>query len=180
MPLNKETKPKRFRADKEKKQKAPRKNNYRRRLGRWQRFWQTHPPNPKHYCIVLERAVAGIDLHINADKTEYMCFNQTGDISTQNGKLSKSSWQVHLPRKQCLINRDRHRHTTKTWTAINRLSVIGKSDLTDRRKRSFFQAAIVSILIYGYSAWMLTKRLEKKLDGNYTRMVRAILNKSWK
>ena len=27
---------------------------------------------------------------------------------------------------------------------------------------------------------MLTKRLEKKLDGNYTRMPRAILNKSWR
>ena len=27
---------------------------------------------------------------------------------------------------------------------------------------------------------MLTKRLEKKLDGNYTRILRAILNKSWK
>ena len=26
---------------------------------------------------------------------------------------------------------------------------------------------------------MLTKRLTKKLDGNYTRMLRAILNKSW-
>ena len=26
----------------------------------------------------------------------------------------------------------------------------------------------------------LTKRLEKKLDGNYTRMLRAILNKSWR
>ena len=29
------------------------------------------------------------------------------------------------------------------------------------------------------SVWTLTKRLEKKLDGNYTRMLRAILNKSW-
>ena len=27
---------------------------------------------------------------------------------------------------------------------------------------------------------MLTKRLEKKLDGNYTRMLRAILNESWR
>ena len=27
---------------------------------------------------------------------------------------------------------------------------------------------------------MLTKRLEKKLDGNYTRMLRAILNKYWR
>ena len=45
-------------------------------------------------------------------------------------------------------------------------------------KRSFFQA--VSILLYGCTTWTLTKRLEKKLDGNYTRMLRAILNKSWR
>ena len=68
---------------------------------------------------------------------------------------------------------------TKAWRAINRLSIIWKSDLTDKMKRSFFQAAVTSILIYGCTTWTLTKRLEKKLDGNYTRMLRAILNKSW-
>ena len=47
-------------------------------------------------------------------------------------------------------------------------------------KRSFFQAAVVTILLYGCTTWTLTKRLEKKLDGNYTRMLRAILNKSWR
>ena len=46
-------------------------------------------------------------------------------------------------------------------------------------KRSFFQAAVTSILLNGCTTWTLTKRLEKKLDGNYTRMLRAILNKSW-
>ena len=45
-------------------------------------------------------------------------------------------------------------------------------------KRSFFQAVVVSILLYGCTTWTLPKRLEKKLDGNYTRMLRAILNKS--
>ena len=45
-------------------------------------------------------------------------------------------------------------------------------------KHSFFQAAIVSILLYGCTTWALTKRLEKKLDRNYTRMLRAILNRS--
>ena len=45
-------------------------------------------------------------------------------------------------------------------------------------KRSFFQAAVVSILLYGCTTWTLTKRLKKKQDGNYTRMLRAILNKS--
>ena len=47
-------------------------------------------------------------------------------------------------------------------------------------KRSFFQAAVVSILLYGCTTWTLTKRIEKKVDGNYTRMLRAILNKSWR
>ena len=69
---------------------------------------------------------------------------------------------------------------TKAWTAIDRLSIIWKLDLTDKMKRSFFQAAVVSILLYGCTTWTLTKRLEKKLDGNYTRMLRAILNKSWR
>ena len=54
-----------------------------------------------------------------------------------------------------------------------------KSDLTDKIKRSFFQAAVVSILLYGCTTCTLTKRLEK-LDRNYTRMLRAILNKSWR
>ena len=69
---------------------------------------------------------------------------------------------------------------TKAWTAIDRLSIIWKSDLTDEMNRSFFQAAVVSILLYGCTTWTLTKRLEKKLDGNYTGMLRAILNKSWR
>ena len=39
--------------------------------------------------------------------------------------------------------------------------------------------AVVSILLYGCTTSTLTKRLEKKLDDNYTRGLRAILNKSW-
>ena len=47
-------------------------------------------------------------------------------------------------------------------------------------KRSFLQAAVVSIRLYGYTTWTLTESIEKKLDGNYTRMLRAMLNKSWR
>ena len=34
--------------------------------------------------------------------------------------------------------------------------------------------------LYGCTTWMLTKRMEKKLDGNYTRMLWAVLNTSWR
>ena len=64
--------------------------------------------------------------------------------------------------------------------ALNKEIKTWKSNLTDKMKRSFFQAAVVSILQYGCTTWTQTKRLEKKLDGNYTGMLRAILNKSWR
>ena len=76
--------------------------------------------------------------------------------------------------------KDIDKRLTKAWTAIDRLSIIWKSYLTNKIKRSFFQAAVVSILLYGCTTWTLTKLLEKKIDGNYTRMLRAILNKSWR
>ena len=66
----------------------------------------------------------------------------------------------------------------KAWTAISCLSVIWKSDLTDKIKRSFLQAAVESILIYGCTTWTLTKPTVEKLDGNYTIMLQAVLNKS--
>ena len=65
------------------------------------------------------------------------------------------------------------------WFYPLRLSIIWKSDLTDKMKCSFFQSAVVSILLYGCTTWTLTKLLEK-LDSNYTRMLRATLNKSWR
>ena len=52
--------------------------------------------------------------------------------------------------------------------------------LTGRRKQSFCQEAVVSILLHGCTTWTLLNGLGKKLDGNYTRMLRAILNKSWR
>ena len=44
----------------------------------------------------------------------------------------------------------------------------------------WFQVAVVSIQLYGCTNWTLTKQLEKTIDSNYTRMLRAILNKSWR
>ena len=78
------------------------------------------------------------------------------------------------------IEKDIDTRLTKAWTAIDRLSIIWKSDLTDKMKCNFFQAAVISILLYRCTTLMLTKRLEKKLDCNYTRMLQGILNTSWR
>ena len=36
-----------------------------------------------------EQVAGGISLHVNVDKTEFICFNQRGEISTVNGKSLK-------------------------------------------------------------------------------------------
>ena len=129
----------------------------------------------------LERTAAGIGLHVNAHKTEYMCINQTGDISTLNGSsLKLVDTFTYLGSRVSSTETDIDTRLAKAWTAVDRLSVIWKSDLTDKTEPSFFQTAVVSILLYGCTTWTLTKLMEKKLDGNYTRMLRAILNKSWR
>ena len=110
-----------------------------------------------------------------------MCVNQTGDISTLNGSsLKLVDKSTYLGSSISSNEIDIDTRLTKAWTAIDSLSVIGKSDLTDEMKGCFFQAAIVSILLYGCTTWMLSKRMEKKLDGNYAKMLRAIVNKSWR
>ena len=105
----------------------------------------------------------------------------TGDISTLGGSSLKLVDKfTYLGSSVSLTEKYIDTRLTKAWTAIDKLSVIWKSDLTDKMKRSFFQAAVISILLYGCTTWTLTKRLEKKLDGNYTTMLWAILNKSWR
>ena len=119
--------------------------------------------------------------NVNEHKTEYMCYDQTGDISIRDGTpLKLVDKFTYLGSSVASTEKDFETRLTKAWTAINRLSIIWKSDLTDKMKRSFFQAAVASILLYGCTTWTLTKRLEKKLDGNYTRILWAILNKSWR
>ena len=100
-----------------------------------------------------------------------MCYNQTGDISTLDGtSLKLVDKFTYLGSSVSSTEKDIDTRLTKAWTAIDRLSIIWKSDLIDKIKRSFFQPAVVSVLLYGCTTWTLTKRLKKKLDGNYTRI----------
>ena len=87
----------------------------------------------------LERTTAGIGLHVNAHKTVYMCFNQTGDISTLEGtSLKLVDKFTYLGSSVSSTEKDIYTRLTKEWTAIDKLSIIWKSNLTDEMKRSFF------------------------------------------
>ena len=113
----------------------------------------------------LERATAGIGLHVNAHKTECMCYNQTGDISTLDETSLKlvDKFTYH---GSSVSSTEKYIDTqlTKAWTAIDRLSIKWKSNLTDKIKRSFFQAAVVSILLYGCTRRQLYKNVASNIE----------------
>ena len=110
-----------------------------------------------------------------------MWFNQTGDIATLNGSSLKLEDKfTYQGTSVSSTETDINTRLAMAWTANDRLSVIWKSDLTDKIKCSFFQAAVVSILLFGCTIWTQTKRMGKELDSNYIRMMPAILNKFWR
>ena len=93
----------------------------------------------------LEQVAAGIGLHVNADKTEYMCFNQRGNIFTLNGSSLKLVDKFTYLRNSVSSTRDKQKH--------QQLSIgyqsYGSQDLADEIKLIFFQAVVVLILLYG-------------------------------
>ena len=63
---------------------------------------------------------------------EYRRKNQTGDISTlDETHLKLVDKFTYLGRSVESTEKDIDTRLTKAWTAINRLSIIWKSDLTD-------------------------------------------------
>ena len=73
----------------------------------------------------LERAAACIGLHVNAHKTEYICFNQRGNISTLNSSsLNIVDKFTYLGSTVSSTETDINTRLAKAWTAINWLSVI--------------------------------------------------------
>ena len=96
------------------------------------------PAQAETLLRALEQAAAGIGFHVNADKTKYMCFYQRGDISILNGSSLKLVDKfTYLGGSVSSTEKDVNTRLAKAWTVIDRLSVIWKSDLTDKIKRSF-------------------------------------------
>ena len=127
-----------------------------------------------------------IGLSINTEKTQYMKLNQNSDsdditINSINGKIIAKVENVNYL-GSCIgsTEKDIQIRIAKAWSALNSMQEIWKSKMPDKLKRNFFRAAVESVLVYGAISWTLTAKLEGKLYGAYTRMLRAALNKSWR
>ena len=123
-------------------------------------------PSPVYPSVVaIEKGAFWLPLNTGASLYDWSkpLLIKRGKISTQNSSSLKLVDKfTYLRSSVSSTETDINTRLAKAWTAINRLSVIWKSDLTDKMKCSFFQAAVVSVLLYGCTTWMLSKRIEKK------------------
>ena len=131
---------------------------------------------------MTEQAVAQVGLQANVTKTEYMMYNQPeGDLMTLNsGKLKMVDDFQYLGSRIASTEKDITMRIGKAWSALQKLNVIWKSRLKRQLKINLFRATVETVLTYDATTWTLTKSLTRRIDGVYTRMLRAALDISWK
>ena len=134
----------------------------------------------------LEQTARENVVYVNSDQTEFMHFKYDRIIYT----LLIDQF-TYLGSNISSTERDVSIHIEKAWTAIDRLSIIWKSDRFDRIKQDFFSNccsvsfivginSIVSFIVGINSIVSNETSGKKKLKDNYTRMLHAFLNQLWK
>ena len=57
---------------------------------------------------------------------------------------------------------------------------VWKSNISRSLKIRLFRVTVESVLLYGSETWCMTQWMKKRLDGAYTRLLRKVLNISWR
>ena len=123
-----------------------------------------------------------VGLHVNDTKTEYMALNcdQGTIISTLSGKhLNKTDDFKYLGSYINSSEKDVSTRIALAWAASRKLENLWISDLAKEQKLKIFVACVESVLLYGCECWTLTRKIERKLDGTYTKLLRKTCNVSW-
>ena len=132
----------------------------------------------------LEQASNCVGLYLNESKTEFvnMCSNDNDYIikTLNNAILNMVSDYVYLGSYISSSEKDFLTRKGMAWAACNALHKIWASNLSRAFKLKIFKAAIEPILLYGSETWTLSTKLEKRLDGTFTRLLMRAQNLSWK
>ena len=131
----------------------------------------------------LESAANCVGLHLNETKTEFMPVNirNNQEIKTLSENILKCVEDYkylgsHIQNSE----KDFNIRKGMAWTACNKLSKIWKSNLDRKFKIQIFRVLVEPILLYGSETWTLSARQQQRLDGCYTRLLRRVLNLSWR
>ena len=98
----------------------------------------------------LETSAKEIGLFINAKKTEFISFNQKGQMKSLNGKEIKAVEDfTYLGSRIVSSESDIQIRKPKAWSALNNMNKIWKSSLPNYLKRNFFTSVVESVQLYG-------------------------------
>ena len=138
-------------------------------------------PEAQEFLTALEEAAARVGLHMNNKKTKYIAKNcDSTDICSSEGKvLEEVDDFLYLGSWVGDSNKDFTVRKAKAWKALNQMGKIWKSSMRREIKVRLFRATVEAILFYGSETWTVTKSLAKKIDGCFSRMLRAALNIHW-
>ena len=85
---------------------------------------------------ILEKSAAFVGLHVNATKTEYMCYSQDGTIETLNKTLLKKVDDfVYLGSNFASTEKGVLIRISKAWSALDRLRTTWRSTLPEQIKK---------------------------------------------
>ena len=128
----------------------------------------------------LELAANCIGLYLNETKTEYLFkspsnSNDSFAMKTLNSNtINRTNDYKYLGSYISSSEKDFNVRKGMAWSACNDLHKIWASDLNVELKVQFFRAFVEPILLYGSETWILSRKIEKSLDGTYTRLLTRV------
>ena len=121
---------------------------------------------------------------MNASKTEFMTVNidpEEANIYADNGNpLQHVEDFKYLGSYIADSKKDFNTRKGMAWSACIKLQKVWTSSIPEHTKVKFFKACVEPVLLYGSETWTLTKQLEKRLNGCYTRLLMKAKNIHWK
>ena len=139
--------------------------------------------NAQELLTALESASNCTGLYLNETKTECMPINTRNNIQIKtlsNNILKCVEDYKYLGSHILNSEKDFNIRKGMAWSACNKMDKLWKSSLSRKIKIRLFRVTIEPILLYGSETWTLSARQHRRLDGCYTRLLRRVLNLSWK
>jgi hypothetical protein len=130
----------------------------------------------------VEKACKDVGLCLNVPKTKYMHLNP----SSVNKLVSSDGSPIELVQDFRYLGGytdsgyDMNTRIGQAWSAINSPNKVWKAAIKKETKTKVFKASVETILLYGSDSWSLNVARSNKLDGSYTKMIRAVYNISWR
>jgi len=121
------------------------------------------------HCVEAE--CRNVRLRLNAKKTEVMAYN----VAHSEIKTYLTEDLKYLGSHIGSLGKDIQIRKALAWRALYSMKKVWKSSMHAELKKKLFVTTVEAILLYGCETWTLSARVEYRLDGCYTRMLRMVI-----